>query len=464
MPVTPQKMFGERGLWFVLRHPGKERFIAICIETLIEENETINDKYASLLVPDPPEPIEYEEGTMSHAMISYDIPAIHARWLNEAKSENLEHPVAVLTAAWQKTQPLHVKQDQNNNAIMPQTFAIVHDIHLAEGALFAELPASTRPGFSLTNSQEDLFADLPGFEPRGTGAVPSLPLVLFDAAGGESMARGRGAPLALRLWVEAILSVPIGSRSGPRPVRLEISLRDLILALWPNGWTGPGRDGPKLRRALLAVHNARIPWENGTWAAVVVRNTPDMRNLASPLVLEVSLPPGSEAGPMVYRPMLRKYGVQSAAAFRLTLTSAYLWNRYLTVAGKRLPPTVPVVKRSDSGHLIDNTSQVLMKVNGNPATHWNDPRAMRTGEKMRNPELNRLPWLTAVDLIEMGAAETQTRTSGARRKALHDVRGALRLMHKNGDLVTVVQDERCRIEPPDWWGNPKGAGKRACNG
>ena len=63
----------------------------------------------------------------------------------------------------------------------------------------------------------------------------------------------------------------------------------------------------------------------------------------------------------------------------------------------------------------------------------------------------------------MGAAETQTRTSGARRKALHDVRGALRLMHENGDLVTVVQDERCRIEPPDWWGNPKGARPRSCS-
>ena len=207
MPVTPQEMFGERGLWFVLRHPGKERFIAICIETLIEENETINDKYATLLVPDPPEPIEYEEG-MSHAMISYDIPAIHARWLNEAKSENLEHPVAALTAAWQKTQPLHVKQDQNNNAIMPQTFAIVRDIHLAEGALFAELPASTRPGFKATNSQEDLFADLPGFEPRGRAAVPSLLSGAFRRCG-----RGEHGP---RSW-GTVGVAPLGGSNTVRP-------------------------------------------------------------------------------------------------------------------------------------------------------------------------------------------------------------------------------------------------------
>ena len=54
---------------------------------------------------------------------------------------------------------------------------------------------------------------LPGFGQAQRQRVPCLPIELYDL-GVSVDGPGRGAPLALRLWIESVLSVPEGRRDG----------------------------------------------------------------------------------------------------------------------------------------------------------------------------------------------------------------------------------------------------------
>ena len=101
---------------------------------------------------------------------------------------------------------------------------------------------------------------LPGVDGTSeTGIVrPALPLLLFDGAGLASMTQGRGAPLALRLFVEAVLTVPRDQRSGV--TRIALTLRDWRDWLWAkNGGVSLAKACPRFTLALFLVHNRADP-------------------------------------------------------------------------------------------------------------------------------------------------------------------------------------------------------------
>ena len=375
---------------------------------------------------------------------------LHVLWI-KAGEDRGKHPLAPLVKAWQE-RPVTVEPDTKKNAIMPASFAIVWDLRSEQGKLF-DISSTSQTGFHAAKSQ----GLLPTMDPEPPVILPSLPLILYDAAGGKSMTQGRGAPLALRLWVESILSIPLAARSGVR--RVVCTLEELIAQLWPNGWSGPARDKPKLEYAFNQIQQAYIPWKGGRWLAVTVRNRPDYRNLKSPVVFDVELPPGSDRGPLVHRPTLRKYGVKSALAYRLTLGLAYLWNKYLTHQGKRLPPVIPEVKRDSEGYVLDAQGKIATGKSGQAATHWNDRRAIRTGRFVRNPEMERLPWLTSADLIDLGMPYQtggQPQQRAARRMVLMRARRVVLEMVETGDLAIEEKNHLIRIAPPNWWGDPAG--------
>ena len=394
--------------------------------------------------------IDMPGGRVSWTLKIIELEDVQQAWLKVATpgSECLKHPLAPLVEAWRAGRPIEVKRDTKNNAIMPASFAIVRDFQSEQGELF-DISSTSQTGFHAATSQ----GWLPTMEPKPPVIVPSLPLILYDAAGGKSIAQGRGAPLALRLWVESILSIPLAARSGVR--RVVGTLEELIAQLWPKGWGGPGRDAPKLERAFDIIQQAYIPWDGGRWLAVLVRNRPNYCDLKSPVVFDVELPPGSGHGPLVHRPTLRKYGVTSASAYRLVLGLAYLWNKYLTHHGKRLPPTIPEVKRDSEGYVLNAQGKIATGKSGQAATHWNNSQAIRTGRLVRNPEMERLPWLQQNDLIRLGTSYWEfPRSRGTTRKALFDVHKAVRLMEESGDITVVESKDGWRIEPPDWWGDP----------
>ena len=75
--------------------------------------------------------------------------------------------------------------------------------------------------------------------------------------------RGRGAPQALRLWVESILAVGLTDRANPWPTVLEIPLRELLAKLYPGKRRPkPNEYWPRIMQAVEILDSTRIPWED----------------------------------------------------------------------------------------------------------------------------------------------------------------------------------------------------------
>ena len=251
------------------------------------------------------------------------IPAgqVHDEWRSRSKPE--KHPLAALVRAWQGL-PLKVKANMRPDRILPTTLAMVsgkaaeRDGRRTGGRLFT---LAARPS-------EDGQLVLPGFDnPEIIG--PCLPLALYDLGEGPG-STSRGAPLALRVWIEAILAVPVSWRGGP--VRIEMTWRDFMRYLWPRTLPRPAIRYMALVKAAMALDSidARIPWEfdgSGGLRRVVsmwdIPRTPEkMDDVVS---IEVRLPPGSGKGPVI-TPNLNFYGLDNAPAYRALLNLAYVWH------------------------------------------------------------------------------------------------------------------------------------------
>ena len=178
---------------------------------------------------------------------------------------------------------------------------------------------------------------LPGFEYEHEG--PALPLALYQL-GEDNLQRGggRSAPLALRLFVEAVLAAPYEERDAGQPVVLQVTLRDLLNRLYPNPRLSanrpkPSEYWPRLMSAVEALDSmdARIPWHDpetgrsGLRRVVSVGDIPHGPGALDDMVrMIVDLPPGSGPGPQV-SPTLGEWGVKSAPAYAAMLNLAYRW-------------------------------------------------------------------------------------------------------------------------------------------
>ena len=158
---------------------------------------------------------------------------------------------------------------------------------------------------------------------------PALPLALYHLGNPNPQAPGApAAPLALRLFVEAILATPYHTRPSGEPVAVELTLRELLERLYPGRKPKRNEYQPRLMDAMRTLDDTYIPWrdpktgEGGQRRLVIVRDIPPA--LDDTVTLEVHLPPGSGPGPIV-SPRLREWGVKSATAYYALLNLAYTW-------------------------------------------------------------------------------------------------------------------------------------------
>ena len=154
---------------------------------------------------------------------------------------------------------------------------------------------------------------LPIFE-GGDGPEASI-LDIVDRTGLPVMAKGRGAPLELRLAVQILVAVPVERRKG-RSV-LELKVRELRDLLFPKTWKRR-RDWPRVITALSDLNSYRLPvgeywcWPfHSGYAPQLVA-----ADLDSPVVIGIQLPPGCGDGPPVDSQTLATLGVESAPRFR----------------------------------------------------------------------------------------------------------------------------------------------------
>lgn len=191
-------------------------------------------------------------------------------------------------------------------------------------------------------------AYIPGFSPdlnanpkSATPRFPVLPLALYDLGSDLVERRGRGAPLAMRIFLEMLFSVPQAARIKANSLNQGVKLppwqlRNFLRLIYggqarqyrrARNWAG-------LRRAFEALERpqARIPicLDPSTGAGVTRRvvvplTIPLTGRLDEPVEFAVFLPPGSDSGPLIDRAFLRRAGRVSAPLYRLVLSLAFYW-------------------------------------------------------------------------------------------------------------------------------------------
>ena len=248
-----------------------------------------------------------------------------------------EHPLAPLLRAWHK-RPTPAEPERRPSRIFASQLAMVDSSDRRAGRLFSHA-AHTDP----VNNQ----MVLPGFGQTERQHVPCLPIELYDL-GVSVDGPGRGAPLALRLWIESVLSVPEGRRDGlGNPTALNIPLRELLSWLYPQRRPSPAEYWPRLMAAAEALDSCRIPWHDpntgkgGLQRVVSVGSIPrGPQALDDDVRIIVDLPPGTGNGPLIDN-SIRRWGVKSAPAYRLLLNLAYAWHE----PGRTHFPTGPRNRR-----------------------------------------------------------------------------------------------------------------------
>jgi len=242
------------------------------------------------------------------------VATAHADWITLPRPRP-EHPLHALVRSWQR-RPKLVQRNKRLARTMPTGVSMAKD----------------RKGFLppwYINPYEDGQLALPGFGPDVQDLpTPALPLVLYDLGVGRGVEqRGRGAPLALRIWVEAVLSVNLSDR---RHINGAATLEFPLKAIYPNGIPKRVEYYPRLEAAqeALAKREAKIPWEEPTTKQQGARHVVLINDIVTGrnphLRVIVDLPPGAITGPTV-SPRLAYWGVTAAPHYRALLGLAYRW-------------------------------------------------------------------------------------------------------------------------------------------
>ena len=285
-------------------------------------------------------------GGWARVQLAGDIVSIHRLW-NHAGEGRPQHPLAPLVRAWQARRT--VQPERRHDPILPRV--VISELpDRKAGMLFGGLHEDRRLGHQpvLPLSPE----------------VPKVKLVplldLADAAGLPVMARGSSAPLQLRLFIKAIMSVPLENRTRP-VVRIAVTVRELVAGLWPvhagsggrSGWRAT-RDWPKLRHALMRARDYGIHDGSGLWFPLSTRRIPDEPVLDELVLFDVALPAGTAHGPIVHMPDMDCLSITRPAAWRACIAVLTLaWVPGLTRVpipgkkgrgGERGPATPPPIR------------------------------------------------------------------------------------------------------------------------
>ena len=248
---------------------------------------------------------------------------VHLAWVASRDGGNtIRHPLGSHVRAWHE-RPRPSVRETRPDRILPARLAMVAAGQYGYREQFLRARHADPEGART----------LPGFGMPGIKG-PTLPLELYTLGVKKSQSRGPAAPLAMRLWIESVLSVPLAMRTGEYPVVMKLSLRELLAAIYPGRRRPrPSEYWPRLMDAIEDLDSLRVPWEDpvtghgGLMRVVGVSSIPRGPGaLDDPIIMTVHLPPGAAAGPVV-SPRLAEWGARSAAAYRALIGLAYRWHR-----------------------------------------------------------------------------------------------------------------------------------------
>ena len=275
-----------------------------------------------------------------------------------------------------------------------------------------------------------------------------LPFELYQM--GAATAKRAAVAMPVRLAFEVLLQMEPGAHTE----RLHWKLGDLIECLNPDGkfhWTN--QVGYVLK-GLSALYCLRFPYQpegegEVDWIPFLPRAVPNQNSSReSRIIVEVSLPPDiSAGGMMVEKNIVRLLGKKSSARFNAYLTACWIFDRYGTVKGKIIDPTMPVEKRNKQGVLVDKDDVPIFDSHGKPVKNVKSKEAAQRLEREVNPHRSRYPILANEDL--MRACYPRGVPLKQRREYLRRAKQAW-LELESDDFIRIEQsDSGWRIMPSD---------------
>jgi len=251
------------------------------------------------------------------------------------------HPLVPLIRCWfEHPPPRPVEAETRPDPVFPAVLSMAKSRGRRETLpLLGLLPESAGP------SQIPMFG--PEFDRFGGEFQASvLPVAMYRTA-------GKGAPLAVRLLLRAVLDTPQGERDG-RPVFLpRTPWRDVVAELMPGGYR-PAMQWPGLQRGLEALQAdprflVPIPTGKGGYVGrrvVLATEQPLTGHRSEWVRFMVHLPPGADRGPIAWRTAWFLAAAHSTARFALATGLSVLWDRPGTLRVKP-NPRAPFVQATD---------------------------------------------------------------------------------------------------------------------
>ena len=289
---------------------------------------SVCDRLATLLGYDIQPPLVIIDAMIVASEVAVSISDLWDEYRSAIDAgEDMRWPLAPLVNGWQQRPRPVEPSRRTTERVIPARLAMAH----TSGPRNARLLFSPAAHTSYGPDGEQLV--MPGFAKPDTPS-PALPLALYDLGAGPTSSPGKGAPLALRMFVESVLSVPMDERERGRPVAMSVSLRDFLGWLYPTRTPSPKEYWPRLMAAIEALDSwdARVPLYDPQTKRSELRRVVSVGGIPrGPGALDesvriiVDLPPGSGNGPQV-SDKLRLWGVKSAPAYRLLINLSYQWH------------------------------------------------------------------------------------------------------------------------------------------
>ena len=361
-----------------------------------EAIDSVCERLTALLGHNISPPLELSDGVIIAGAVAISISDLWDEYRAAVDAgEDVRWPMAPLVGTWQQ-RPRPVEPNRRlTDRVIPARLAMANTSN--------NLRLLFSPAAHAEYGPDGKQLVMPGFANADTPS-PALPLALYDLGAGPTISPGRGAPLALRMFVESVLSVPMQERERGQPVAMSVSLRDFLKWLYPTRTPSPAEYWPRLMAAVEALDSwdARVPLYDPQTKRNELRRVVSVGGIPrGPGALDesvriiVDLPPGSGNGPQVSN-NLRLWGVKSAPAYRLLINLAYQWH---------------------------NPGVTIIPVGKGKARHW-----VQVGD----PE--RYPMITDTDLVFL---TFPTMSGMAERRKPGEAWGYVRQLEKAGELRVV---------------------------
>ena len=291
-----------------------------------EAIDAVCERLTALLGHNISPPLELSDGVIMARAVAISISDLWDEYRAAVDAgDDVRWPMAPLVGTWQQ-RPRPVEPNRRlTDRVIPARLAMANTSNNPR-LLFS-------PAAHAEYGPDGKQLVMPGFANVDTPS-PALPLALYDLGVGPTISPGRGAPLALRMFVESVLSVPMQERERGQPVAMSVSLREFLKWLYPTRTPSPAEYWPRLMAAVEALDSwdARVPLYDPQTKRNELRRVVSVGGIPrGPGALDesvriiVDLPPGSGNGPQVSN-NLRLWGVKSAPAYRLLINLAYQWH------------------------------------------------------------------------------------------------------------------------------------------